>query len=168
MQKYLEDAAREIKAHREEIINKMVQLSLTDMLLFWGQKKDLMERQQQVWGPLLQWAQDSFKTHFAKTFGLEVPSENEASGARLKLFMESLNDRELAAFYVAALNMRSVLLAAALVKGRINAEEAYQAAYLEELWQAENWGSDEEAESKRQERLCELREVEKFLKTAHD
>lgn len=71
----------------------------------------------------------------------------------------------MAAFYLAALDMRSVLLAAALVKGHLNAEEVYEAAFLEELWQAENWGIDEEAEEKRRELKAELEEIEDFLKT---
>lgn len=83
----------------------------------------------------------------------------------MKLFLESLSDKELVAFFKAALNMRSVLLAAALVKGRINAGEAFEAAYVEELWQSENWGVVEEAERKRGELRQELIDIEKFLKS---
>ena len=73
-------------------------------------------------------------------------------------------NKELGAFYVAALNMKSVLLAAALVKGKINANQAFEAAFLEELWQNENWGADEEALKKREELKQELVDVENFLK----
>ena len=76
------------------------------------------------------------------------------------------SDKELAAFYLAALNMRSVLLAAALVKGRLNARQAFEASCLEELWQAEKWGVEEEAEKRRQSLKQELVEIEDFLK--HD
>ena len=60
--------------------------------------------------------------------------------------------------------MRSVLLAAALVKGRINAKEAFDAAFLEELWQNESWGVDEEAAKRREEMREELQQIEDFLK----
>ena len=60
--------------------------------------------------------------------------------------------------------MKSVLLAIALVKKRINADEAFQAAYLDELWQAESWGVEEEAEKRRGELKKELHEVADFLK----
>lgn len=161
----LKEVTKEIAVHREEIIKKLVQFSLTDLLLFWGNEKDLIIRQEKEWAPLLVWAQEELNTKFTVTHNLDVPDDNKTSGYRLKYFLEQMTDKELAAFYVAALNMRSVLLASALVKGRINAEQAFQAAFLEELWQAENWGTDEEAEKKRQDMKNELQEVENFLKS---
>lgn len=159
----LEKAREEIAKNRAEVIERLVQFSMTDLLLFWGQEKDLMERQTKIWGPILAWAEEKMKAKFATTQSLDVPQENQASGYRLKVFLENLSDKELTAFYAAALQMRSVLLAAALVRGRINAEEAFQAAFLDELWQAENWGSDEEAEKRRQTIKSELIEIERFL-----
>jgi len=164
MNLYLEKTAKEIAKNREEVINRLVQFSLTDMLLFWGQNKELVKRQEEIWGPILQWASYEVNTKFIKTQSLDVPSQEENSAERLKMFMESLSDKELAGFYVAALNMKSVLLAAALIKGYINAKEAFNAAYLEELWQAENWGVEEEAEKRRTEVRQELQDIENFLK----
>lgn len=160
----LEKAAVEIGANRREIADKIENFMMTDMLLFWGTEKDLVVRQEKLWGPILEWAKQVFETDFVKTHGLDVPEQDEKFGEKLRSFINNLSDRELAAFYLAALNMRSVLLAAALVKGRISAEEAFRAAYLEELWQAENWGADEEAEKKRGELRRELIDIEKFLK----
>lgn len=164
MSLYLEKTAKEIGKSREEVIDRLVQFALTDMLLFWGQNKDLAERQEKIWGPLLEWADSEFEAKFIKTQSFDVPAQEKTSEQRLKLFLQSLTDRELAAFYVAALNMKSVLLAAALVKGRINAQQAFEAAYLEELWQAENWGVEAEAEKRRGEIRQELLEIEEFLK----
>ena len=164
MTEKLEKMAAEITANRKEIIEKLVQYSLTDMLFFWSTEKEIAERQEKEWQPLLDWAKEEFQTNFVKTRTLNVPEQEEQSGWRLKLFLESLSDRELAAFYAAATNMRSVLLAAALIKGRISADQAFRAAFLEELVQAESWGSDEEAEKRRGALKQELVEVENFLK----
>lgn len=163
MQNYLKEAQQEISQNREEVIERLVRYSLTDMLLFWGQEKDLIERQQKVWEPILRWAKGALEAQFVTTQTLDVPEENRASGYRLKMFLEALSDKELTAFYAAALKMRSVLLAAALVKGALNAEQAFEAAFLEEAWQAENWGTDEEAENRRQEIKGEIGEIETFL-----
>lgn len=164
MNLYLEKTAKEIGKNREEVVNRLVRFALTDMLLFWGQNKDLVEKQEKIWGPLLEWASYELNTKFIKTQGLDVPEQEKTSGHRLKLFLESLSDKELAAFYVAALNMKSVLLAIALVKKRLSAEEAFNAAFLDELWQAESWGVEKEAEKRRSELKKELHEVEDFLK----
>ena len=60
--------------------------------------------------------------------------------------------------------MRSVNLGAALVEGKISADEAFEAAFLEELWQAEKWGKVPEAEDKRQKIKEELREISRFVR----
>ncbi len=159
----LKQATKEISQYREDIISRLMKYAETDLLLFWGTNEDLVAKQEKLWQPLLEWAKEEFQTQFVKTQQLDVPVQDKKTGVRLKLFLESLSDKELAAYYLAALNMRSVLLAAALVKGRINAKEAFEAAYLEELYQAEMWGSDDEAETKRKERLQELCDIEKFL-----
>lgn len=164
MTENLQIMMQDVGQHREEIINKLVQFSLTDMMFFWGQERDLIESQEKEWTPLLEWAKQEFETDFVITNGLDVPEENKQSGYRLKLFMEGLSDKELTAFYVAALNMRSVLLAVALVKGKVNAEQAFKASFLEELWQAKNWGSDEDANQRLAALKQELIEVEAFLK----
>ena len=58
---------------------------------------------------------------------------------------------------------KSVLLAAALVKKQITADEAFRAAFLEEIWQADKWGHDAEADQRREVIRQELIDVEKFL-----
>lgn len=163
MSDYLNKAAAEIGKSRKEVIDRLVVFSQTDMLLFWGHEKDLIERQEKVWGPILQWANNEINVEFVKTQGLDVP-ENKASGEKLRDYLNSFSDKELAAFYVAALNMKSVLLAIALVKKRLSADEAFNAAFLDELWQAESWGVEKEAEKRRVELKKELHEVEDFLK----
>lgn len=165
MQNFLQNAEADIAKNREAVIERLVEFSLTDMLLFWGQEKDLIARQEKFWGPILEWAKDEFKAKFVTTNGLDVPEENRQAGYRMKEFLESLSDKELTAFYAAALDMKSVLLAAALVKGRITAQEAFDAAFLDELWQAENWGNDEEADKKRREMKQELETIGEYLKS---
>lgn len=164
MRKNFGEAEKEIAANREEIINKLVGFGATDALLFWGHNDDLVARQEKLWIPIILWARKALNASLETTQGLDIPQQNLKLGDKLRIFIEGLDNRELTAYYLAALDMRSVILAAALVKGQITADEAYKAAWLEELWQAEKWGVDPEAESKRLEMRNELREIEAYLK----
>lgn len=163
MRKALDQAVAEIARYRREIINKMLEFARTDLLFFWAEKKELFLQQQEQWQPILDWAAQELAVDLNKTDTLEVP-DNLAMNNPLAQAMETMSDKELACFYAAALNMRSVLLAFALTKGRINAEEAYRLSYLEELWQNEKWGTDAEAVCRRESRLSDLREIESYLK----
>ena len=59
--------------------------------------------------------------------------------------------------------MRSVLLAVALIKGHINATEAFELSELEELYQARKWGSEPVAEARRNSIKDSLISAEKYL-----
>ncbi len=160
----LEQAITEIKNHREEIITRLVQFSKTDSLLFWDKEVSLYEKQEELWGPILKWAHHNLNAKYLTTDKMEVVEQKKNTLQGLKKFLETMSDKELAAFYLASINMKSELLAAALVRGFINAETAYNAAYLEEISQAERWGKDENAEQKRQALKKELVDIENFLK----
>ena len=125
----LKAMAKDVAQHRDEIIERMVNFSLTDTLLFRNpDAEDLIAEERQVWDPIVE-----------------------------------LSDKELAAFYQTGKITKSVLLAAALVKKQITADEAFRAAFLEEIWQADKWGHDAEADQRREVIRQELIDVEKFL-----
>lgn len=160
----LKQAVCEIKQHRDDIIAKLVQFSKSDSLLFWDTDASVAQKQEQLWAPVLKWARQAMNIGYTTTDTLNVPEQDAGSLDRLKSFIEGMSDEELAAFYLASMNMKSELLAAALVKGHINADQAYNAAYLEELCQSERWGQDQCAEERRLSMKSELNDIEKFLK----
>lgn len=163
-QQKLQQAVDDIKDNREDIIDRMVEFSKSDALLYWDTRDDLARRQEQVWGPILNWAHNEINIKCNTTNTLETPKQSKYSIDNFRRFLESLSDKELAAFYLTAMNTRSQLLAAAFIKGRTNAEQTFEAANLEELWQADRWGKEEAAENRRKGLLKELREVESFLR----
>ena len=140
----LKQAVGEIRNCRQDVIDRLVQFAPTD--------------------PILNWANREINAKYITTRDLNVPEQDPYSLSNLKNFMENLSDKELAAFYLAAVNTKSELLAAALVKGHITAEQAFDAANLEELWQSEHWGRESTSEQRRQDLKRELHDIEQFLR----
>lgn len=155
---------KEIAANRIEIIDTLGNFALNDVLLFWSSDPKLFAEQNLKWAPVIEWANQMLNARFLSTPGLEIPKENQATMAELKGFINNFSNKELAAFYTAALNMRSVLLALALVKGHLSAKEAYELSELEELYQAKTWGSEPVAEARRKSLKDTLAEVENYLR----
>jgi chaperone required for assembly of F1-ATPase len=58
----------------------------------------------------------------------------------------------------------SALLALALARGRITADEAWAAAHVDEDWNMEQWGRDELALERRAYRYAELQAAATVLK----
>lgn len=160
----LQQAVSDIKEHRNDIITNLLNFSKTDSLLFWDTDENVAKKQEQVWGPIMQWMGEMLHAQYVTSNNLNVPMQKANTLNNFKKFLENMSDKELAAFYLATLNMRSGILAAALVKGKINAKQAFEASALEELVQSEHWGKDKLAEERRQNMLNELKDIEKFLK----
>lgn len=153
----------DVKRNREELIDRLVNFSLNDVLLFWSSDDKLLAEQKAKWTPVLSWVNNAVNARFYTTSGLDVPKENQDTAMRLKKYIDSFSDKELTAFYIAALNMRSVLLALAMVKGKISADEAFELSELEELYQARKWGNEPVAEARRNSIKDTLLNAESYL-----
>lgn len=156
-------AEKEIKEHRSEVIEKLVEFSFTDVILFWSANDDIKSLQTEKWLPVLKWLNNRFKITLKETDGLTPPPQNENNRAGFTDILEKMNLKTLTAYYLAAVRLKSPLLALALAEKKITASEAFELAYLEELYQSKSWGVDEEAERGRQCVKKELLEIEEFL-----
>ena len=154
---------QDVQKNKNAIIDRLVNFALNDVLLFWSTDKKVQKEQEKSWSPIIVWANQTVNVDLKKTDSLEVQSENVNTSSRLKDYLSSLSDKELSGFYIAALNMRSVLLALALVKGKINANEAFELSELEELYQARKWGTEPVAEARRNSIKNLLISTEKYL-----
>lgn len=164
MQQNLQQVEKDIKQHRAEIIDRLVNFALNDVLLFWSSDKEVKKEQQEKWLPILRWVDETLNARFKQTTSLETEKTDKKATHELKKYLDSLSDKELTSFYIAALNMRSVLLAVAMIKGRINAAEAFELSELEELYQARKWGSEPVAEARRNSIKDSLISAEKYLR----
>ena len=77
MQKELDQAVLEIKDYRKDIIQKLLEFAATDVLFFWGEKKELYLRQEQEWRPILDWAENLLKVKLETTCSLNVPKNEK-------------------------------------------------------------------------------------------
>lgn len=154
---------QDIKNNRTEIIDKLVGFAQADVLLFWSPDENLRKEQEQKWLPVIHWADNLINARFKATTSLVVENAGKETALEFKKFLNSLSLKELTAFYLAALNTRSILLATALVKGHINAGQAFELSELEESYQARKWGKEEVAEARRKSIKDTLNSIEKYL-----
>lgn len=159
-----ENTRKDIEQHRQEIIDRLAGFSLNDVLLFWSADEEVFAEQKSKWLPIISWANQTLNSRLEYTDSLEAPRSNEEALAGLKTYLDGFSDKELSAFYMASLSMRSVLLGLALVKGKISADEAFELSELEELYQTRKWGKEPEAEARRNNLRETLRGIEKYLR----
>lgn len=129
---------------------------------------DLADRQAAAWDPLLAWAGDTYGAGLAVTAGVVPVRQPAEAVAQLVAAVRALSDAELTAVRLAAAVTGSLVVALALTGGHIDAEAAWRAGILDEHAQAEQWGTDAEAEEGRERLRGDLEAAVAFLELRSD
>src|SRR5277367_2108657 len=126
----------------------------SDLLCYRAEEPDtLVARQAHAFDPVLRWAAESLGARFNVTTGVmhvaQPPEALAAIGAALEAYEDPV---AVAALSVMTTLTGSALLALAVARGFLSAEAAWQAAHVDEDFQAERWGADAEAAARREGR----------------
>jgi chaperone required for assembly of F1-ATPase len=117
---------------------------------------ELARWQSGAWDPIVRWVRDALGVDVSLCTGV-MPVEQPASvRAGVAHALEGSDAFTLTALHVMTSLMGSALLALAILKGQLTAEEAWEAAHIDEDFQAEKWGRDAEAEARREHRRGQM------------
>jgi chaperone required for assembly of F1-ATPase len=133
-----------------------------------GEPRGLVEAQAEVWDPILAFARETLGARFVLAEGVMFVEQPEQARQAVHAAVHEIG-REAAgaAFRLAALHVMttltgSALIAMAVAKGALDAETAWRAAHVDEDFQMQIWGKDEEALSRRSRRWLEMEAAAKL------
>ncbi|MFO1148774.1 MAG: ATP12 family protein [Alsobacter sp.] len=130
-----------------------------------GDPSRLVARQSQMWDPVLAWARDTLGAQFVLSEGIVYAEQPEPALRAVRRAVDAYDEPlELAALATMTSLMGSVLLALAVAHGRLTPEQAWAAAHVDEDFQMEVWGLDEEAEIRRSRRWSDMQAAAKLLR----
>lgn len=129
-----------------EVADMLADYGDTDLLCYRAESpEELVARQAQIWDPILAWAAEALNAPLVPRTGiLHVPQDPEAL-RRLRQDVHKFSPFELAAFHDLVGMSGSLILGFAAAKNHLPIEELWEASRLDERWQEEQWGEDEEA-----------------------
>jgi chaperone required for assembly of F1-ATPase len=141
----------------DRIIGEIVDFAGSDLVCYRAEKpQGLIERQARAWQPVLDWARSAFGAEFQPTEGVVHVEQPEASLHATQDFLAHKSPWALTAIHNATTLTGSALIAAMACDKAIPASEAWAAAHVDEDWQIEHWGWDEEARHRRNHRKREF------------
>lgn len=112
----------------------------------------LVVRQAEQWQPLIDWAQARYDVIFRVTSSIvHVPQPTETV-ARLGEAVRALDPFLLAPLSPLVSMSGSLIIGLAVLERAFPVAQLWQAAELDELWQAEQWGDDDQALLRRAQR----------------
>jgi chaperone required for assembly of F1-ATPase len=124
----------------------------------------LAGREAAAWNPLLNWARRRFDVDFRVTTGITHVPQPEATVTRLAHAVATFDPFRLAALLPLVTVGGSLVAALAVAEGAVTADKAWQAATVDERWQAEQWGADAEAKAALENRRRDFMAAASFLK----
>lgn len=107
--------------------------------------KELVARQETLWSPLLQWANDRQGFELKPITGVMHQPQSDAALARITEITTEMSDFELTAFHDLVSLSGSFVLGLAAARKAWPTAELWALSRLDESWQEEQWGADEEA-----------------------
>lgn len=126
--------------------------------------QELVARQTERWDPILDWAGRRLGCRPATTTGLSALEQPRAFHDALRAAVAPLDDFRLAGMHLATGVSGSVLLGLALVEGALDAEAAFDAAMVDDLYQLDRWGEDKEARERLDRVRLDLEAAARFVR----
>src|SRR6266480_4447465 len=152
------------RTQRELVAAETANYAGTDLVCYRADHPPaLIARQHAGWQPLIDWAMQRYDAALAVTSGI-VPQPQ--SPAALKAFAAAVaaqDDFRLTALHAMTTACGSLVIALALIEGRLDAAAAFAVSQLDETFQIEAWGEDAEAAARRRGLAEDIEAAARFV-----
>ncbi|MEY4696923.1 MAG: hypothetical protein RIT14_1351 [Pseudomonadota bacterium] len=146
-----------------EVVGLLAAYGETDLLCYRAEApQPLVARQTAGWDPVLAWAADALKAPLRVTSGVVPIAQDADVLRRLHDQVAALSPFHLAAFHDLVAISGSLILGFAVIHGRLTAPEAWALSRIDEQWQIDQWGEDEEAAALEARRHADFLQAARF------
>jgi chaperone required for assembly of F1-ATPase len=154
---------------RDAVVRQVAHYAGTDLVCYRATHPPaLVARQQMVWQPLIDWATARYDAPLVVINGVVPASQPAASLGTFAAAVAAHDDFSLTALQTATAASGSLVIALALLEGRLDAGEAFAASQLDESFQIESWGEDGEQGKRRAALAAEITTAAQFVSLLRD
>ena len=148
----------------DEVVALLAAYGGTDLLCYRGAEPSLRNRQDAAWDPLLDWSAKFLDAPLVVTTGVIPVDQPQASLDRLTMRLSAMTPFQIVAAHDLIAITGSLVLALAVIDRFIPPDAAWTAARIDEIWQSELWGIDEDAALAEAHRKSAYLQAERFFR----
>lgn len=142
-------AIDKVAVQQAEVAEMIAEYGGTDMLCYRAEAPEaLRARQDAAWDPLLDWAAASFGARLNVISGVMHVAQPETALAPLRAAVRACTPYQMAALHDLVALSGSLVIGLAVVRSHHPPETLWSLSRIDEDWQEEHWGADEEAQHK--------------------
>jgi len=150
-------ACEQTPSRRSELAEEFRAYTSTDLLCYRSHSpKDLAARQEKSWQPILDFVATSHGISLASTTSIKAVEQPEKSLNSAADYAISKNDADLTLLLHFTASYGSAMLALSVMERRLQVDTAFALSRLDEIFQNERWGPDDEAVENNRLLLSEL------------
>ncbi|ETX27972.1 ATP12 family chaperone protein [Roseivivax isoporae] len=139
-------AIDKLSVQHAEVADMLAEYGDADLLCYRADAPaELVARQAAAWDPLLDWAAGRFGARLEPRTGLMHAPQDADALARLRAEVHALDRFALAAFHDLVSLSGSLVIGLAAEQGAFATDDLWVRSRIDETWQQELWGEDEEA-----------------------
>ena len=149
---------------RARIVTDLAGYGETDLVCFRAERPEgLVAAEETAWAPLVDWFAGEFGVRLTTTTGLRAVPQEAAALNSIASAIEEHDHFALAALSSATRSAGSIVIGLALSRGWLDADTAFTASAVDETYQAERWGADEDAARALEAKALDLAQAARFL-----
>lgn len=139
-------AIDKVLTQHDEVATLLAAYGETDLLCYRAEApEELVDRQREAWDPLLDWAAEALQARLSAVRGVIPEPQDGVALERMARRVRGFDAFRLAAFHDLVSLTGSLVLGFAATQGVCEPEEIWEISRIDETWQAEKWGEDEQA-----------------------
>jgi len=143
---------------RDDMADELARYCETDLICHIAETPDeLAEAEEAHWARVRDWAGDTLGVNLVPVIGIIASPQPDASLEAARQHALGLDAFRLTGLLYGAGLFGSALLALAVEQEAMSAEDAFEVSRIDEAWQAEQWGEDEEAKVATEARRLEAK-----------
>ncbi|WP_420557223.1 ATP12 family chaperone protein [Roseovarius sp.] len=156
-------AIDKVRHQHAEVADMLAGYADTDLLCYRADSPDsLVRRQAEAWDPLLDWAEARYGARLVPVAGVMHRPQEAGALAQFSAQVHAMDNFTLTAFHdLVGLSGSLVIGLAALEEAR-PAEDLWELSRLDERWQEDQWGIDEEARAVEAVKRAEFLHAKRF------
>jgi chaperone required for assembly of F1-ATPase len=144
--RYVNSAIDMMATRRTAAISDLAAFGETDLVCYRAATPlDLRRRQETAWDPLLAWAESRYAAGLRTADGVMPVVQPSLAVQRLAAEVARQDEFQLTAFQDIVVLTGSLVIALAVTEGVCTPGDAWTASRIDEDWQAEQWGEDQDA-----------------------
>ena len=160
----LSTAIDRVREEKKSYINDIINFIDTDLICYRADNPtDLVSHQNKHWDPIILLIEKYINTKVSVFKGVMPSHQNSKVHHNVKNLVVELSDIQISVLHRITNLIGSVFLALCILKKDLSNKQAFELSFLDELWQAENWGYEEDASVKRKKIRTELNRLILFI-----